>query len=84
MRVTNVVDMNQANAARKVGNTCDSVARFNVLETKLGTVNQQVTGWPPAVTVRTFIGGQTARVRNASTMGSQILKSQAGFETDYY
>ena len=73
MRVTNVVDLNQANVAREVRNTCDSVARFSVLETKLGTVNQQVTGWQLTVTVRTFIGGQPARVRNASTMGSQFL-----------
>ena len=40
LTVTNVVDMNQANAAREVRNTRDSMARFNVLETKWGTVIQ--------------------------------------------
>ena len=36
-------------AAREVRNTYDSMARLNVLETKLGTVNQQAPGWQSVV-----------------------------------
>lgn len=51
LTVTKVVDMNQANAAREVRITCDAMARFHVLETKVGTLNQQVPGRQLAVTV---------------------------------
>ena len=36
-------------AAREVKNTYDAMGRLNVVETKLGTVNQQVPGWQSVV-----------------------------------
>ena len=36
-------------AAREVKNTYDAMGRLNAVETKLGTVNQQVPGWQSVV-----------------------------------